>query len=106
MLAELHSIQGWEFAKLPRARSICELPAELPDRLKKLLHVQPTLLGQLSVVKLKVVARAYLKLYPNTPNDDTAHSEEDLCNLMQAAIRVRPWPLLRRSSWKTCSYKS
>ncbi|CAL8465599.1 g5135 [Coccomyxa elongata] len=85
MLEELSPLDGWAFGKLPRARSDWGLLAELPERLRELLHLQPTLLRQLSLVKLRIIARAYFKLYPN---DDPACSEDELCNLMQAAIRI------------------
>jgi len=91
MLAGLASRAKWEFSVLPQAETDLELPARLPGRLRDLLHLQPAFLRQLTLVKLTIAARAYLKLYPN---DSNSFSEEELCNLMQDAIRVCPWPVL------------
>ena len=87
MPADLSSLDGWEFGNLPRPRLPCEPPRALPPSLGELLHVQPTLLRQLSHVKLRILARAYQRVYPD---DSKGLSEHDLYARMRAAIQVCP----------------
>ncbi|CAL5222060.1 g4359 [Coccomyxa viridis] len=81
---DLSSLDGWEFGNLPRPRLPCEPPRALPPSLGELLHVQPTLLRQLSHVKLRILARAYQRVYPD---DSKGLSEHDLYARMRAAIQ-------------------
>ncbi len=91
MLAGMSLLVGWEFARLPmQDRLDCVLPARLPLYLQRLLHAQPALLRQLSHVKLRILARTYLRLPTPGLTSTAVASEDDLCDLMHAAIKVSP----------------
>ena len=85
MCAGSSSLEGWEFGRLPRLKGRVPLPAKLPFHLGELLRVQPALLQQLSTVKLRILAKAYRKVYPK---DGYNHSEDTLYNLINTAIKV------------------
>ena len=90
---------GWKFAELPLRPQIgCALPAELPARLGRLLHTQPSFLRELTNVKLRIIARTYLRWPKGSPEATPALSEDELCDLLEAAIRVRSWPGSNRGS--------
>ncbi|CAL5223101.1 g5563 [Coccomyxa viridis] len=71
----------WQFGELPQVRTRFQLPADLPERLAVLLHVPPAMLRQLSLVKLRILARLYLKIFPKDHR-----TEDDLCEIMHTAI--------------------
>ena len=62
-------------------------PARCRPSLGELLRLQPALLRQLSHVKLRILARAYQRVYPD---DSKGLSEDDLYARMLAAIQVCP----------------
>lgn len=103
-LAELSPCTTRKFGVLPKARTACELPAELPVHLGELLHLQPAFLRQLTLVKLRIVARAFQGVHTD---DKAVHSEGALIDLMQAAIKVGPRPSCRwhESSWHGCAVR-